>query len=212
MPIPLIAAAVSAIGPVLAKHGMDMLSGVFRGTVDKGTQEIANLIEEKTGIDINDVAEDKLTDDQWVRLKEFELKHQEQILAYRQAADAKELERERMRHQDRANARDMQREAVRSEDKFVRRFIHIYALVITVLTFVFIFYAAFIHNYAEGKESIRIIDTVLGFLLGVSLSAIIQFSFGSSQGSASKNDYIRYLTDDVVALSSGQRARGEERP
>ncbi len=46
MPIPMIAAAVSAIGPILAKHGMDMLSGVFRGTVDKGTQEIANLIEE----------------------------------------------------------------------------------------------------------------------------------------------------------------------
>ena len=58
----------------------------------------------------------------------------------------------------------------------------------------------------------RIIDTVLGVLLGVSLSAIIQFFFGSSQGSASKNDYIRTLTDDGVALSTGQRARREERP
>jgi hypothetical protein len=41
MPIPLIAAALTAIAPALAKHGLDLLSGVFRGAVDKGTEEIA---------------------------------------------------------------------------------------------------------------------------------------------------------------------------
>ena len=44
MPAPLIAAAMSAIAPSLAKRGLDLLSGVFRGTLDKGTQEISDLI------------------------------------------------------------------------------------------------------------------------------------------------------------------------
>ncbi len=72
MPVPLIAAALTALAPALAKHGLDLLSGVFRGALDKGTEEIAGLIEEQTGIDINDAAEDKLTEAQWAQLKEFE--------------------------------------------------------------------------------------------------------------------------------------------
>ena len=72
MPVPLIAAALTAIAPVLARHGLDLLSGVFRGALDKGTEEIAGLIEEQTGIDINDAAEDQLTEAQWAQLKAFE--------------------------------------------------------------------------------------------------------------------------------------------
>ena len=37
MPIPLIAAALSAIAPQLAQKGLDLLSGVFRGAVNKVT-------------------------------------------------------------------------------------------------------------------------------------------------------------------------------
>ena len=48
MPIPLIAAALSAIAPQLAQKGLDLLSGVFRGAVNKRTAEIANLIQERT--------------------------------------------------------------------------------------------------------------------------------------------------------------------
>jgi hypothetical protein len=81
----------------------------------------------------------------------------------------------------------------------VRRFIYIYASVLTLLTFLFIFWAAFIHQYtADNKESARVIDTVLGFLLGVSLSAIIQFFFGSSQGSRAKDQRIAQLTQAVA--------------
>ncbi len=88
MPIPLIAAALSAIAPQLAQKGLDLLSGVFRGAVNKGTSEIANLIQEKTGIDINDVADNKLTEAQWSQLKQFEFEYQSKLLAYRQQSDA----------------------------------------------------------------------------------------------------------------------------
>ncbi len=199
MPIPLIAAALSAIAPQLAQKGLDLLSGVFRGAANKGVEEISQLIHDKTGIDINDVADNKLTESQWTQLKQFEFDYQGKLLAFRQQSDANDLERERIAAADRGSARDMQKAAIASDDPFVRRFIYIYASVLTLLTFLFIFWAAFIHQYtADNKESARVIDTVLGFLLGVSLSAIIQFFFGSSQGSRAKDQRIAQLTQAVA--------------
>jgi hypothetical protein len=74
--------------------------------------------------------------------------------------------------------------------------------VLTLLTFIFIFWAAFVHQYTESnKEASRVIDTVLGFLLGVSLSAIIQYFFGSSAGSKAKDEKIGQLGDAIRAQS-----------
>ena len=202
MPIPLIAAALSAIAPQLAQKGLDLLSGVFRGAVNKGTAEIADLIQEKTGIDINDVADNRLTEAQWAQRKQFEFEYQGKLLEYRQKSDANLLEYERIAAADRASARHMQEAAIGSSDVWVRRFIYIYASVLTLLTFIFIFWAAFIHQYTESnKEASRVIDTVLGFLLGVSLSAIIQYFFGSSAGSKAKDEKIGQLGDAIRAQS-----------
>lgn len=203
MPAPLIAAALSSIAPALAQRGLDLLSGFFRGAVDKGTQEVAQLIEEKTGIDINDAADNKLTDEQWVKLKEFEFQHQQQLLQARQQQDANALEQERMQHADRKDARAMQAEALKSGDVVAVRFIYFFASGLTLLTFAFIFYAAFIHSYQDERQS-RVIDTVLGFLLGVTLSAIIQYFFGSSVGSKTKEDKIKELTDSMKAMGAGK--------
>ena len=77
MPAPLIATALTSIGAYLAKNGLDLLAGIFRGAVDKGTEDVASLIEEKTGIDINKAAEEKgLTPDELVKLKDFEPQYQ----------------------------------------------------------------------------------------------------------------------------------------
>lgn len=198
MPAPLIAAALSAIAPALAKRGLDLLSGIFRGALDKGTQEVTELIEKKTGIDINDAAEDKLTEAQWAQLKQFEFEYQSKLLEYRQQADANALELEKLHQTDRASARDMQKAALASGNRFAQNFIYYYATGLTLLTFLFIFFAAFgTHN----PENNRIIDTVLGFLLGVSLSAIIQFFFGSSVGSKSKEEKINELTETIKEQS-----------
>ncbi len=64
MPFPLIAAIAPALIPSLAKRGMDLLGGFFNSAADEGVEKITNLIKEKTGIEIEDVAEDKLTEDQ----------------------------------------------------------------------------------------------------------------------------------------------------
>ena len=214
MPIPLIAAALSAIAPTLAQRGLDLLSGVFRGGLDQGTKAIASLIHEKTGIDINDAAENKLTDAQWSQLKEFEFQYQTKLLEYRQQADADNLELEKVHSADRASARDLQKAALASDDVVAKRFIYFYATGLTLLTFGFIFYAAFFFNYDldnSGRAG-RIIDTVLGFLLGVSLSAIIQYFFGSSAGSKAKDDKLKEMSEQVrvqAAASGASNAGGQ---
>lgn len=210
MPAPLIAAAIASIGPALARQGLDLLSGIFRGAATKGSQEIAELIEEKTGIDINDAADNKLTADQWAKLKEFEFNHQAKLIEYRQQLDANELERERIAQADTADAREMQEKALAGDDIVAKRFIYFYATGLTLMTFIFIFYAAFIHKYTpENRDAARIIDTVLGFLLGVTLSAIIQYFFGSSAGSKSKEEKIKSLTDTLKLARSAPPAGGQ---
>ncbi len=210
MPVPLIAAALTAIAPALAKRGLDLLSGVFRGALDKGTEEVAGLIEEKTGIDINDAADDKLTEEQWAKLKEFEFQYQTKLLEYRQQADAHVLEVERLHQADRVSARALQQAALASDDAFARRFIYYYASGLSLLTFIFIFWAAFLYDYTKenNAQALRVIDTVLGFLLGVSLSAIIQFFFGSSAGSKSKEEKLTVLNDAMRAQQEGAQGEG----
>lgn len=198
MAIPLLANALPSIASFLAKKGLNLLSGVFKGSVNKGMETVANVIEEKTGIDISDAAEEKLTDEQVIKLKEFELQHEEMILEHNAKMSELELEETRIHQKDRESARGMQIEAQKSDDKFVRRFLHIYASAITILTFGYIFMITIKGTNAANQ---RIVDTVLGFLLGVSLSAIIQFFFGSSQGSSAKQGELSKLTKQLAEIA-----------
>lgn len=205
MPAPLIAAALAAIAPALARQGLDLLSGIFRGALDQGTQQIADLIEEKTGIDINDAADNKLTDEQWGKLREFELQYQDRLLAYRQQADANDLERQRLANDDRADARDLQKTALSSDSWLAKNFIYLYALLLTVFAFGFISYAAFGDvDYTKNEHARRVVDTVIGFLLGVTLSAIIQYFFGSSSSSKAKDDKLGLLAEALRAQRGKQ--------
>ncbi|MGQ0620184.1 MAG: hypothetical protein ACT4QA_09730 [Panacagrimonas sp.] len=211
MPIPLLGALLGAAAPELAKHGLNLLSGIFRGAAKLGTERVARrvkdktgidisqeaqgvseLIREKTGIEVGDIADNKLTEEQWIRLKEFELQHEGQLLGAQASISTHELELERTLNEDRANARATQTERDEHEDPFVRRFTYWYAYLITGLTFLFIFVVV-LHPPEKDAPVWRLIDTVLGFLMGVGLSAIIQFFFGSSQGSKDKSDTLRQL-------------------
>lgn len=201
MPIPLLGAAVAAIAPKLAERGLDLLSGIFRGAVDQGAEKVSEMIKESTGIDVHDVAENKLTEDQWVKLKEFELAHQEQLLAFRRSIDAHELEMEKTRTADTQHARVTQSARDMSADPVVRRFSYHYAYLITGLTFFFIILAVFLPASFDKfpDQSWQVINTVVGFLLGVGLSAIIQFFYGSSRGSQLKSEQLSRLTEQIAA-------------
>lgn len=210
MAIPLIGTALAAIASALAKRGLDLLSGIFRGAVEQGANKISELIQEKTGIDVHDIAENKITEDQWITLKEFELANQEQLLEFRKSIEAHELEMEKLRLEDTKNARSTQTERDKNADPVVRRFTYYYAYVITVFTFMFIIVAIFAPKYLSSEAmrySSRVIDTVLGFLLGVGLSAIIQFFYGSSSGSQKKSEELSRLTDQLASGKSSGKER-----
>jgi hypothetical protein len=199
MPLPIMGAALAAIAPEFAKRGLDLLSGIFRGENNQGADQVSEWIREKTGIETDDITEGKITEEQWVKLKAFELEHQEQLLEYRKSMDARAVELEKLRLEDMKNAREAQSGRDKNEDLFIRWFTYIYAFLITGLTFVFIFMAAFFPALFDKdlpEQSWRIIDTALGFLLGVGLSAIIQFYFGSSSGSAKKSEDISRMLKD----------------
>lgn len=204
MPAPLIAAAINAIGNYFAKNGLDVLAGIFKGAADKGTEKVASMIEEKTGIDINKAAEPQgLSEAELVKLKEFELQYQEQLTQHTESFEQLNLEYEKARFADTAHARDMQKEAMKSDDPYVRRFVYGYALLVTLLSFGFL-YLVLIDPDGLIKETNKdLVNTITGFLLGTTLSAVIGFFFGSSAGSSKKTDQINEMQRKLLDKQQG---------
>ena len=87
-----------------------------------------------------------------------------------------------------------------SDSWLAKNFIYLYALLLTVFAFGFISYAAFGDvDYTKNEHARRVVDTVIGFLLGVTLSAIIQYFFGSSSSSKAKDDKLGLLAEALRA-------------
>ena len=219
MPILLASATLTAIAKELAARGLDLLSGIFRSQKEEDVNEVSELIKTQTGFDINDAAENKLTEEQWTKLKEFELGNQENLLKARENIDPNEIELERLANKDREIARKTQNNRDDNDDPMIRRFTYWYAYLITIATFGFITLAVVLPIlYCNGNgdhctkvpdQSWQIINTVLGFLLGVGLSAIIQFFYGSSQGSRDKDKQVRELNAKLSASTNDAGQGGE---
>ena len=205
--MPFLAPLAALIVPKLARHGLDILQSVVRRGTEQSIEKVNDLIQEKTGIDLSNVADDKLSEEDWSKLKDFELQHESVLLEQLRVSTEHNIDRLKLANEDRENARAMQTEAAKSGDWWTRNFVSGYAVLITLATFAFfaiVLGTDWVFSYdtnadgmlvldpaSQSKE--RIVDTVMGFLLGVSLSAIIQFYFGSSAGSSRKTDTIEGL-------------------
>ena len=82
------------------------------------------------------------------------------------------------------SAREMQREALKQDDKFSKRFIYYFATVIVIISFGYIFFSSF---YTIPVANARIIDLLTGGVIAI-ISTIVNFFFGSSQGSRNKDE------------------------
>jgi hypothetical protein len=98
-----------------------------------------------------------------------------------------ELEVYKLDIEDRGNARNMQIEALKQSDNFSKRFIYFFSA----------FWSVFSALYLGGitfcdvpTNSIRIVDTVLGFILGTAITMMFSYFYGSSAGAAKRNDTV----------------------
>ena len=155
------------IGSMLAEKGLSMVGDL----INKGGDKVVDVISEKTGIDLK--AKDSLTFEEAQRLREFQ--SGEEFKRLQLQYDDKKLDVEVTK-----SAQNMQIEALKQDDLFSKRFVYYFAAAWSIFAMVFIMSVIFIEI---PKENIRFADTILGFLLGTIISAIIQFFYGSSLGS-----------------------------
>ena len=161
---------MGAILGMLSNVGLNLISD-FIGV---GEDKAKKFIKEKTGIDLD--KKDVLTKEEIEKLKEFQTQNKNFIL--------KQIE---LFNQDRANARNMQITALKQKGWLAKNFIYIFAGTWSIFAMIYIFAITF---YNVPASSQRFADTILGFLLGTIVAAIIQFFFGSSDGSKNKEELL----------------------
>jgi len=160
--------------PLMAK-GLDLIGNAV---LAKGKDWVKN----KTGVDLD---KERLSDEDYLKLKQYEMEHEEELIRLRQEDDRLVKAVQEMYLQDTQSARNMQNEALNQEDKFSKRFVYLFACVWSLAA---IFYMASITFCTIPDANIRFADTILGFLLGTIVSQIIAFFYGSSKSSQSKDE------------------------
>jgi hypothetical protein len=168
---------LAPIVSMLADKGLSLLSSTLGNLTDKGIEKAAEFVKDKTGIDItNEKAVAAMTPEQVLELKKLETENAKFF-------EGLAMEYYKIDAQDRQSARQMQMTALQQEDLFSKRFLYYYAMAMSGFAALYIAAVTFV---PIPEANIRFADTILGFLLGTVISAIIQFFFGSSWGSQEK--------------------------
>lgn len=171
---------------------------VFLSTlVSQGINLVANAalskgkdwVKEKTGVDIEKAS---LSQEDLLKLRQFEMEHEEELLKLRQNDDKLSAELEIAYLKDVQSARDMQVTALNQEDKFSKRFIYYFSLFWSLSA---ISYIAAITFLTVPKDNVRFADTILGILMGTLIAQIMNFFYGSSRSSQTKDDMIRSVVE-----------------
>lgn len=176
-----------------------MLPAILAPLVSQGLSLIGNAaltkgkdwVKEKTGVDLDKT---NLTPEDYLKLKQFELDHEEELIRLRQADDRLSVEVEKAFLEDTQSARNMQIEALKQDDLFSKRFVYYFAVFWSVFACIYIGLITFA---TMPENSIRFADTVLGFLLGTIIAQIITFVYGSSRSSQNKDSVIKSVVDRV---------------
>jgi len=156
---------------MLASAGLDLV----KDFVEAGKDKAAEVIKEKTGIDLTKTK--KLTPQDIQKLKEFQEKNREFLI--------KQLE---LITKDKQNAREMRIETLTSDKTplFSKIFPDVLAGVTVIATFVLFYIFASGRISTEQKD---IILYILGMLSGIT-ATIYAFYFGSSKGSQEKTQLL----------------------
>ncbi len=164
-----------------------VVASVVSGLIANGMPKVADAVVEK-GIDY---VQDKLG----IALKPESQLTPADIQRLQEAANKHEEFMAELDEKSRIRASDMQIHAMDSQDRFVRRFIYYFAWFWSFVSIIYFFAVTFITIPPSGQNTA---NTILGFLLGTAVSAILQFFYGSSKSSQDK-------TAAITAMKGSQR-------
>lgn len=102
------------------------------------------------------------------------------------------LDREKAYLADTDSARKMQVAALEQDDLFAKRFIYWFAIGWSVFSACFFLAVTFA---AIPKDNVRVVDTILGFLLGTAIASIFNFFLGTNIRSGQKDNTIQSLVN-----------------
>lgn len=96
-----------------------------------------------------------------------------------------DLKQFQLENDDRASARHMQEVALQQEDWFAKNFLYLFTATWSIFAMTFFAMASFTPIPDKNQ---RIVDTIIGVLIGTVLTGFFNFFFGSSKGSKDKTD------------------------
>lgn len=171
------------MAPIIAAIVSSLISNnlpkVAQAVVDKGL----DYVEGKLGVKIEADETGKLTPELVSQIKIASMKHEEFKIEH-------ETKRIELEHGNTANARDMQKEALKQDSWFAKNFVYLLASFWSLVTAV---YLGAITFATVPAANVRVVDTVTGFLLGTLIATIINYFFGSSNGSSEKNKIMQSM-------------------
>lgn len=100
------------------------------------------------------------------------------------------IRREESYLKDTQDARHMQVAALQQDDLFAKRFIYWFAIGWSLFAMVFM---AVVTLCVIPEQNLRMVDTILGFLLGTAIAGIFNFFLGTTYRSQKKDDTISTL-------------------
>lgn len=165
------------LAPLLAQG----LSLIANAAVVKGK----DWVKTATGIDLD---QPTISDEDLLKLKQYEMDHEEELLKLNIEDNRLELERDKAYLADVASARNMQIEAIHSTDWFTHNFTYLF---ISFWSFFAVGYIGWITFGHIPEENTRFADTILGFLLGTLVAQIFSYLLGSTRSSAAKDETLK---------------------
>lgn len=160
--------------------------------IGKAVPTVLEIGADLTGIDALNKAAELISGDKRLSAEDKEI-----FIAQLNAAiqlEQMEIEREKARLADIGKARDIQIAALNQSDVFSKRFVPYLSILWSTASIVFIFTLLFVEI---PENNIRLVDTILGFLLGTVIAGIITYYFGSSNGSDKKTDLLNSIREKV---------------
>lgn len=170
---------IGILMPILAQLLGNGLNMVTNAALVKGKDWLLK----ETGVDLNV----PLTPESTATLQKYQADNAVQLAQIHLEQDQLSATLQQLQFADVASARTLQASALNQEDVFSKRFIYYFTAAITIFTFLYIILISFAPIPLANQ---RFVDVTQGVLIGSVFVQVINFFYGSSKTSQTKDTTI----------------------